>query len=352
MRASQERFELAVRGAGRGSGTGTCTAAGFTTRPAGRRSSASTEHEIGDSLEDWARLLHPDERQWILQLQDDFLASTSATVTVEYRLRHKDGSYRWITAHGLAVRDQQGKAYRLVGSHVDITDRKRAEEALQRERHNLERILEASDHERQLIAYDIHDGLAQHLAGAMMHFEHAQLIRAERPQESAAAYEAGMELLRRSHVEARRLISGVRPPILDESGVVAAVAHLVYDFCSQTGPTTEYPQQGCLRPAGPGAGELHLSHRPGRADQRLETQRQPEDQRGPGAERRPAADYHSRPGRRFRPRPRGRRPFRFGGDSATGPAAGRPQAVIRSQPGQGTRIVVELPVVPLKAPHP
>ena len=89
------------------------------------------EDEIGDGVEDWARLLHPDERDSIIKRQDDFFAGTSPTATAEYRLRHKDGSYRWIMAHVLVVRDKKGRACRLVGSHGDITDRKRAEQALQ-----------------------------------------------------------------------------------------------------------------------------------------------------------------------------------------------------------------------------
>ena len=53
----------------------------------------------------------------------------------------------------------------------DITERKQAQAALERERRTLTHMLQASDHERQLIAYDIHDGLAQQLAGAMMQFQ-------------------------------------------------------------------------------------------------------------------------------------------------------------------------------------
>ncbi len=128
----------------------------------------------------------------------------------------------------------------LIHFFHDVTERKRAEEALLRERCALEHMLQSSDHERQLIAYEIHDGLAQYLAGAIMQLEHSHNIREERPKESATAYEAGMELLRQSHFEARRLISGVRPPILDESGVVAAVAHLVYEFRTHKGPKVQF----------------------------------------------------------------------------------------------------------------
>ena len=91
-------------------------------------------------------------------------------------------------------------------------------------------MLRASDHERQLIAYEIHDGLAQYLTGAIMQFRRRTIFKDETPAEAAKAFEGGMSMLRESLFEARRLISGVRPPILDESGVVAAVAHLVYDF--------------------------------------------------------------------------------------------------------------------------
>ena len=140
--------------------------------------------------------------------------------------RHKDGSYRWIVALGLVLRDEQGKASFVIR---DITERKRAEEALERERRTLKHMLEASDHERQLIAYDIHDGLAQELAGAIMQFQIYAHARQANPKDAAKAFDTGMTMLQQSHAEARRLISGVRPPILDESGVVAAIVHLVYD---------------------------------------------------------------------------------------------------------------------------
>jgi PAS domain S-box-containing protein len=122
----------------------------------------------------------------------------------------------------------------------DVTDRIRAREALERERRTLKHMLRASDHERQLIAYDIHDGLAQHLAGAIMQFDAFDHLKEAKPKQAADAFHAGMTMLRQGHFEARRLISGVRPPILDESGVVAAIAHLVSDLRFPGGPKIEF----------------------------------------------------------------------------------------------------------------
>jgi len=239
LRASTERYELAVRGAGVGIWDWDIRTGKVYYSPRWKRLFGYDENDIGDGVEDWVRLLHPDERDGILKFQDEFLAGTSPTVTVEYRLRHKDGSYRWIVAHALVVRDEQGSACRLVGSHGDITDRKRAEEALDRERQSLWRMLQASDHERQIISYEIHDGLSQYLAAATMQFQAHDALRENSPQEAKKAYETAMELVRQAHAESRRLISEVRPPIIDENGIEMAISHLVHEQRRRGGPQIE-----------------------------------------------------------------------------------------------------------------
>jgi len=130
---------------------------------------------------------------------------------------------------------------RLVGEvFASVILRKRTEEALHRERRTLRHMLGASDRERQLIAYDIHDGLAQQLAGAIMQFQAYDVLRDTRPEEARKAYEGGVDLLRRGHAETRRLISGIRPPILDEAGVVSAVSHLVNEQALGRRPKIEF----------------------------------------------------------------------------------------------------------------
>jgi PAS domain S-box-containing protein len=122
----------------------------------------------------------------------------------------------------------------------EIEERKRTEKMLRQEHHTLKHLLQSSDHERQLIAYEIHDGLAQQLAGAIMLFETYFHQKNASPKKAAKAYHDALAMLRQGHAESRRLISGVRPPVLDESGVATAIAHLVSDWNSVKGPTVKY----------------------------------------------------------------------------------------------------------------
>lgn len=138
------------------------------------------------------------------------------------------------------IQDESGNPLRLAVVITDITERRQAQAALERERRTLDRMLQASDHERQLIAYEIHDGLAQQLAGAIMQFEIFDHLKESRPGEADKAYREAMAMLRQGHFEARRLISGVRPPILDESGVVAALTHLVNEECIKQNTKVEF----------------------------------------------------------------------------------------------------------------
>ncbi len=118
----------------------------------------------------------------------------------------------------------------------DVTQARLARAVLERQQRTLQHMLQASDHERQLIAYDIHDGLAQNLAAAIFQLEAFNHLRKLGGGDLDAAYCTTLTMLQRSHAEARRLISGVRPPILDESGVIAAIEHLVHERLADNSP--------------------------------------------------------------------------------------------------------------------
>jgi PAS domain S-box-containing protein len=123
--------------------------------------------------------------------------------------------------------DSAGKPYAVCGISTDITERKRAEEQLTSEQRFLKQLIRAHERERQLIAYELHDGLVQYLSGALLHLESVTSEQGKLSEKGRAAVELAVHLLRRSIAEGRRVMSGLRPPILDEAGVVLAIAYLV-----------------------------------------------------------------------------------------------------------------------------
>ncbi|NLE37517.1 MAG: PAS domain S-box protein [Pirellulaceae bacterium] len=127
----------------------------------------------------------------------------------------------------------------LLGIFRDVTERLRAEDDLNEERQSLLRMLQASDHERQIISYDIHDGLAQYLAAAGMYFQVHESMKETSPDEAQKAYETAVELVHRAHGESRRLVSEVRHPVIDEKGLEPAILNLVYDEQQRGGPRIE-----------------------------------------------------------------------------------------------------------------
>src|SRR5262249_55437977 len=77
-----------------------------------------------------AASIHPDDRGRVDQALRAYLAGETAEYSVEFRARHRDGSYRWLLSRGVVVRDAAGRPVRFVGTRIDITERKAAEDAL------------------------------------------------------------------------------------------------------------------------------------------------------------------------------------------------------------------------------
>jgi PAS domain S-box-containing protein len=88
------------------------------------------DHEVENCFETWERLIHPDDLERVRGELQSYLKGQNQIYEPEHRLRHKDGSYRWILARGTALRNIDGRPYRMTGSHTDITERKKAEEAI------------------------------------------------------------------------------------------------------------------------------------------------------------------------------------------------------------------------------
>jgi diguanylate cyclase (GGDEF)-like protein/PAS domain S-box-containing protein len=86
--------------------------------------------EIGNDPNEWFNRVHPDDKNRVQTALASHVKGLSALFECEYQIRHSNGKYLWALSRGLAVRDASGAAYRMVGSHSDITARKLAEERL------------------------------------------------------------------------------------------------------------------------------------------------------------------------------------------------------------------------------
>ena len=89
------------------------------------------ETEIGDDYLEWETRLHPDDVVRTKGALSAYQDGLHPEYSVEFRMRHKDGSWRWIYARGEVLRDASGTPMRMLGCHVDVTERKRAEQERQ-----------------------------------------------------------------------------------------------------------------------------------------------------------------------------------------------------------------------------
>jgi PAS domain S-box-containing protein len=88
------------------------------------------EHEISDTFEEWRNRVHPADVERAMESVREYLDDPVGEFISELRLRHRDGSYRWILSQGSVVRDGAGAVSHMLGSHIDITGRKQMEMAL------------------------------------------------------------------------------------------------------------------------------------------------------------------------------------------------------------------------------
>jgi diguanylate cyclase (GGDEF)-like protein/PAS domain S-box-containing protein len=85
---------------------------------------------FGNTLEDWFEHIHKDDLQYVEIALSNHLEGLTEHFEHEHRILHKDQEYRWVLVRGLAIRDADGKPYRMAGSLTDITNRKKTEEQL------------------------------------------------------------------------------------------------------------------------------------------------------------------------------------------------------------------------------
>ena len=244
LRENEERLKLAFAGAQEGVWDWNLETGAVVYSSRWKEMLGYSEDEVEPHVSAWERLLHPDDVERAYQLNESVRRGAS-TYEGEFHLRHKDGHYVPVLSRGYPVRREPGgPVVRIVGTHFDLTERKRAEAERARTEF-LTRLVFAQEDERRRIAREMHDQFGEQLTAL------AVRIRALK---DACATDATW----RGHVEsietiAQRLDRDVdhlvwelRPTALDDLGLRAALANYVQDWSGRVGIAAKLHTSGLL----------------------------------------------------------------------------------------------------------
>ncbi|MDM7860045.1 PAS domain-containing protein [Alteromonas sp. ASW11-36] len=95
-----------------------------------KRQIGYADDEFVDAFESWESRVHPDDLPGTLKLIEKSIDECTKKHESEFRFQHKDGHYLWIFCHASVLQDENGKPVKMIGSHVDISDRKKMESEL------------------------------------------------------------------------------------------------------------------------------------------------------------------------------------------------------------------------------
>jgi two-component system, NarL family, sensor histidine kinase UhpB len=192
--------------------------------------------EISTNPEDWGGRVHPQDLPIAAAQVKACIDGDSDAYEVEHRMLHKDGSVKWFLSRGSAIRAQDGTIRRLVGTKVDITKLKRAEEALRENeaalrasneeiQHLAGSLISAQDAERARIARDLHDDVSQQFAALSIAL--SGLKRRLRAAAGDYDLQSAMSSIQQSAValgESIRQVSlDLHPDVLRNGGLTAAL---------------------------------------------------------------------------------------------------------------------------------
>jgi two-component system sensor histidine kinase UhpB len=247
LRRSEERFELAVRGSNDGIWDWNIRSGEVYFSP---RVSELLHYETGElpnRLDSFNVHLHPEDRERAWAAVHTHLEERKP-YDVEYRLRTKDGQYRWFRSRAEAVWDEKGAAVRMAGSLTDIHDRKAAEESLRQAQAEAllarqeftQRLISAQEQERKRLASELHDSLGQNLS-LIKNRVHLAQSAPGLPPATLHQLEAVAKVIGDTLNEVRNLAHRLRPLPVEEFGLTDALEALVRDIAETSSIHFEHP---------------------------------------------------------------------------------------------------------------
>ncbi len=172
------------------------------------------------------------------------------TLTGELHIRRRDGAIRWILHHSRAMREPSGRCLYLDGSVEDITARKEAEEVLRRQHEELRRLAsrlaEVEEAERQRLARELHDQVGQNLTALSIGLSviQSQLPHGVEPTVGTRLADL-LRLVEETTARIRVVMGDLRPPVLDDFGLCAALGWYASQWTGRTRVRVEVAGEEC-----------------------------------------------------------------------------------------------------------
>lgn len=160
-----ERFELAVQGANVGVWDWDLTTDDVEFNDQFARMLGYAPDEVDGELEWWRRRVHPDDFERVDGTLDDHLADETDYYNVEYRIQTADDDWQWLRTVGEVTERDEGEPVRAVGVHIDVDERVRYEETVERQRDDLETL-------NQIVRHDVRNAIQFVLAYGDMLSDH------------------------------------------------------------------------------------------------------------------------------------------------------------------------------------
>jgi PAS domain S-box-containing protein len=135
LELGQERYLLAVRAGKTGVWDWNLKTKEMYLGPHLKELLGMTEIEPSKPLEAWVSRIYPDDVERLRKVSRNYLRQRISHFEEEYRLLNKEGQIRWMIVRGTAMRDEKGRAYRMVGTNTDITERKYFDECLEEQQY-------------------------------------------------------------------------------------------------------------------------------------------------------------------------------------------------------------------------
>ena len=244
LRESEERLTLAFAGAQEGIWDWNLETDAVNYSSRWKQMLGYADDEIESHISAWERLVHPDDRALADQAHDS-VARGQPTYEAEFRLRHKDGHYVQILSRGFPVRREPGgRVVRIVGTHFDLTER-RKREAERARTELLAHLVFVQEDERRRIARDMHDQFGEQLTALSLRIALLRDACGERA-DLANHVAALAEIAERLDRDVDQLVWELRPTALDDLGLRAALANYIQEWSERSGIAAELHTSGLL----------------------------------------------------------------------------------------------------------